>query len=61
MSREKKIQFNVNEREYLILKEYAEYLNISMAEVLRDYIKSLESRPRRRCTEAPRSDGVLNP
>jgi predicted hydrocarbon binding protein len=47
MSRQKKIQFNVNEREYEILKEYAKYLNISMAEVLRDYIKSLESRPRR--------------
>jgi hypothetical protein len=46
MSREKKIQFNVNEREYQQLKEYAECLNISMAEVLRDYIKSLESRPR---------------
>ncbi len=44
MSREKKIQFNVNEREYQQLKEYAESLNISMAEVLRDYIKSLESR-----------------
>jgi hypothetical protein len=41
MSREKKIQFNVNEREYQQLKEYAECLNISMAEVLRDYIKSL--------------------
>ncbi|MEA5535795.1 hypothetical protein [Crocosphaera sp. XPORK-15E] len=46
MSRPKKIQFNVNEREYETLKEYAEYLNISMAEVLRDYIKSLESRPK---------------
>ncbi|CAD0232159.1 MULTISPECIES: hypothetical protein [Planktothrix] len=46
MSREKKIQFNVNEREYQQLKEYAESLNISMAEVLRDYIKSLESRRR---------------
>jgi hypothetical protein len=47
MSRTKKNQFNVNEREYQQLKEYAEFLNISMAEVLRDYIKSLESRPRR--------------
>jgi hypothetical protein len=46
MLREKKIQFNVNEREYQQLKEYAESLNISMAEVLRDYIKSLESRRR---------------
>ncbi len=56
MSREKKMQFYVNEREYQQLKElvllrkhpvgcvvevYAEYFNISMAEVLRDYIKSL--------------------
>jgi hypothetical protein len=41
MSREKKIQFNVNENEYQKLKEYAAILNISMAEVLRDYIKSL--------------------
>jgi|GEM_PF-1207433 hypothetical protein len=47
MSREKKIQFNVNEREYQQLREYAESLNILMAEVLRDYIKSLESRPLR--------------
>lgn len=47
MSRLKKIQFNVNEREYEILKERAESLNRSMAEVLRDYIKSLESRPSR--------------
>ncbi|MEY3867708.1 MAG: hypothetical protein RLZZ338_1599 [Cyanobacteriota bacterium] len=36
MSREKKIQFNVNEREYQQLKEYAAILNISIAEVLRD-------------------------
>ncbi|MGL6136493.1 MAG: hypothetical protein ACRC2M_04330 [Planktothrix sp.] len=36
----------MNEREYQQLKEYAESLNISMAEVLRDYIKSLESRRR---------------
>ncbi len=42
MSRDKKIQFNVNEREYQQLKEYAEKLNVSMAEVLRDYIKSLK-------------------
>ncbi len=41
MSREKKIQFNGNENEYQKLKKYAESLNISMAEVLRDYIKSL--------------------
>ena len=41
MSREKKMPFYVNEREYQQLKEYAEYLNVSMAEVLRDCIKSL--------------------
>ncbi|HBK95823.1 MAG TPA: DNA-binding protein [Microcoleaceae bacterium UBA10368] len=44
MSREKKIQFNVNEIEYQRLKEYAAILNVSMAEVLRDYIKSLNTK-----------------
>jgi uncharacterized protein (DUF111 family) len=39
--RPKKIQFYVNEKEYEDLKQYAEDLNISMAEVLRDYIKTL--------------------
>lgn len=43
MSGSKKIQFNVNEREYQKLKEYAESVDLSMAEVLRDYIKSLHS------------------
>ncbi|MEY3870844.1 MAG: hypothetical protein RLZZ338_4738 [Cyanobacteriota bacterium] len=47
MSRTKKSQLNVNEREYQQLREYAAILNISMAEVLRYYIKSLESRPLR--------------
>ena len=42
MSREKKIQFNVNEGEYELLKKYAEEVSMSMAEVLRDYIKSLK-------------------
>jgi hypothetical protein len=41
MTRERKIQFNVNEAEYLKLKEYSELVGLSMAEVLRDYIKSL--------------------
>lgn len=41
MAREKKIQFNVNEQEYQLLKTYAESKNLSMAEILRDYIKSL--------------------
>jgi phage-related holin len=43
MTRDKKIQFNVNESEYQILKEYSEKMGISMAEVLRDYIKSLKA------------------
>jgi hypothetical protein len=41
MSRPKKIQFNVTQWEYQQLKDYAESLNLSMAEVLRDYIKTL--------------------
>ncbi|WP_043938701.1 ribbon-helix-helix protein, CopG family [Planktothrix prolifica] len=41
MSREKKIQFNVNEKEYERLKSHAESEGLSMAEVLRDYIKTL--------------------
>ena len=41
MSRERKIQFNVNEKEYERLKSYAELEGLSMAEVLRDYIKTL--------------------
>jgi hypothetical protein len=41
MSRTKKIQFNVNEREYNQLKEFSEHQGVSMAEVLRDYIKTL--------------------
>jgi hypothetical protein len=38
---EKKIQFNVNEKEYERLKSHAESEGLSMAEVLRDYIKTL--------------------
>ena len=41
MSREKKIQFNVNEKEYERLKSHAESEGLSMAEVLMDYIKTL--------------------
>jgi len=41
MSRKRKIQFNVNEKEYERLKSYAELEGLSMAEVLRDYIKTL--------------------
>jgi len=43
MSRPKKIQFNVNEKEYEKLKKEAEKQGISMAEVLRDFIKSLSA------------------
>jgi hypothetical protein len=42
MPRAKKIQFNVNESEYQRLKKCAEKLGVSMAEVLRDYIKTLK-------------------
>ncbi|MBO3458629.1 plasmid mobilization protein [Aetokthonos hydrillicola] len=42
MGREKKIQFNVSEKEYEKLKNYAQKAGLSMAEILRDYIKSLE-------------------
>ncbi|CAD5913089.1 ribbon-helix-helix protein, CopG family [Planktothrix prolifica] len=45
MSREKKIQFNVNEKEYERLKSHAESEGLSMAEVLRDYIKTLTLHP----------------
>jgi hypothetical protein len=41
MTRPRKIQFNVTEQEYQALKAYAEVKNLSMAEILRDYIKSL--------------------
>jgi len=41
MTRPKKIQFNVTNWEYEKLKNYAEAKNLSMAEILRDYIKSL--------------------
>ncbi len=43
MSREKKIQFNVSQKEYEKLKAYARKEGISMAEVLRDYIKTLDT------------------
>jgi len=40
MSRLKKIQFNVNEDEYLLIKEWADLRKVSMAEVLRECIKT---------------------
>ncbi len=41
MSRTKKIQFWVTDQEYEKLQEYANKTQVSMAEVLRDFIKSL--------------------
>ncbi|MBN3948120.1 MAG: hypothetical protein V7K14_27175 [Nostoc sp.] len=41
MARQRKMQFNVTEEEYQILKEYSEKKELSMAEILRDYIKTL--------------------
>ncbi len=41
MARGKKMQFYLSEQEYILLQEYAEDKQISMAEVLRDYIKTL--------------------
>ncbi|MBD2015679.1 DNA-binding protein [Microcoleus sp. FACHB-53] len=44
MARERKIQFNVNEQEYEWLRVYAQNRDISMAEVLREYIKTLKEK-----------------
>jgi hypothetical protein len=41
MARKKKIQFQVNTEEYQILTEYASLRNVSMAEVLREYVKTI--------------------
>ncbi len=41
MARERKMQFNVTEEEYQIIKEYSQKKQLSMAEILRDYIKTL--------------------
>ncbi len=41
MARQRKMQFNVTEEEYQIIKEYSEKKELSMAEILRDYIKTL--------------------
>jgi hypothetical protein len=42
VGRERKMQFNVSEEEYQIIKEYSERKQLSMAEILRDYIKTLK-------------------
>ncbi|BAZ24635.1 CopG domain protein DNA-binding domain protein [Kalymmatonema gypsitolerans NIES-4073] len=41
MARQKKMQFYLSQLEYTQLQEYADEKEISMAEVLRDYIKTL--------------------
>jgi hypothetical protein len=41
VARQRKMQFNVTEDEYQIIKEYSEKKQLSMAEILRDYIKTL--------------------
>jgi hypothetical protein len=41
VARQRKMQFNVTEEEYQVIKEYSEKKQLSMAEILRDYIKSL--------------------
>jgi hypothetical protein len=56
VARQKKIQFWVSEREYEDLKEYAAEIDLTMSEVLRDFVKSLKSRPTLRA-----DDGVLDP
>lgn len=38
------MQFNVTDEEYETLKQYAEEKNLSMAEILRDYIKTLSKK-----------------
>ncbi len=43
MNRNKKIQFWVTTHEYETLKKVAEFKEVAMAEVLRDYIKSLDT------------------
>lgn len=45
MTRQKKINFWVNEREYEQLSAYAVSQQLSISEVLRDYIKSLPTVP----------------
>lgn len=43
MVRQRKMQFNISEEEYQIIKEYSQKKQLSMAEILRDYIKTLAS------------------
>jgi hypothetical protein len=41
MPRSKRLSLMVSEKEYLRLREYAETQELSMSEILRDYLKSL--------------------
>lgn len=43
MARTKMLQIRLNENELAILEQYAKQQNISMSEVIRDYVKSLKS------------------
>ncbi len=42
--RTKRIEVRLNEREYLLLEQYAQKKGLAMAEVLRDFIKTLENK-----------------
>lgn len=42
MARTKTLQIRLNENEFFILEQYAKLQNVSMSEVLRDYVKSLK-------------------
>lgn len=42
MARNKTLQIRLNEKEFSTLEQYAKLQNVAMAEVLRDYIKSLK-------------------
>ncbi len=42
MARTKMLQIRLNENELAILEQYAKQQNISMSEVIRDYVKSLK-------------------
>lgn len=42
MARTKMLQIRLNENELTLLEQYAKQQNISMSEVIRDYVKSLK-------------------
>ena len=43
MSRQKRFSMWMTDKEYDLLKAYAAHQGVSMAEILRDYIKSLST------------------